>query len=139
MTIKEISFHGKKFSIETGVMARLAGGSVVVRCNGSVVLVTACTAKGKDVDFLPLTMEYVEKTYAAGKIPGSFFKREGKLSERETLVSRLMDRPCRPLFPEWYRNDVQVIATVISADPTCDTDVLAVCGASAVRVHAAAT
>lgn len=131
MTIKEILFHGKKFSFETGVMARLAGGSVLVRCNGSAVLVTACTAQGKEVDFLPLTMEYVEKTYAAGKIPGSFFKREGKLSERETLVSRLMDRPCRPLFPEWYRREIQVIATVVSADVTADTDVLAVCGASA--------
>lgn len=130
MTIKEISFHGKTYSIETGVMARLAGGAAVVRSNGSVVIVTACTAAGRDVDFLPLTMEYVEKTYAAGKIPGSFFKREGKLSERETLVSRLMDRPCRPLFPEWYRNDVQVIATVVSADETADTDVLAVVGAS---------
>jgi polyribonucleotide nucleotidyltransferase len=131
MIIKQVEIHGKTITIETGVMARLAGGSVVVRCLGTVVIVTACTAKGKAVDFLPLTMEYVEKTYAAGKIPGSYFKREGKLSERETLVSRLMDRPCRPLFPEWYREEVQVIATVVSADENADPDVLAVCGASA--------
>ncbi len=131
MTTKQLDFHGKNISFETGVMARLAGGAVVIRCQGTVVIVTACTAKGKGVDFLPLTMEYVEKSYAGGKIPGGYFKREGKLSERETLISRLMDRPCRPLFPEWYRDEIQVIATVVSADENADPDVLAVCGASA--------
>jgi polyribonucleotide nucleotidyltransferase len=127
----EINLHGKKFSIETGKMAKQAGGSVIVRCQDSMVLVTACKGADKGADFLPLTMEYVEKTYAAGKIPGSFFKREGKLSERETLVSRLMDRPCRPMFPEGFAYDLQVIATVISADEEQDPDVLAVVGASA--------
>lgn len=131
MYISERDLHGKKFSIETGRMAKQAGGSVLVRCNDSLVLVTACAGADKAGDFLPLTIDYIEKTYAAGKIPGSFFKREGKLSERETLISRLMDRPCRPLFPERFSHEIQVVATVVSADEEQDTDVLAVCGASA--------
>jgi polyribonucleotide nucleotidyltransferase len=131
MKILELEFHGSKISIETGRIARLAGGSVMVRSGGSMVLVTACVGADKGGDFLPLTIDYVEKTYAAGKIPGGFFKREGKLSERETLVSRLMDRPCRPLFPKGFSREVQVIATVVSADSTNDTDILATLGASA--------
>jgi len=131
MFVIEKDFHGKKFSIESGRMAKQAGGAAVVKCNDSMVLVTACAGAERQADFLPLTVDYVEKTYAAGKIPGSFFKREGKLSERETLISRLMDRPCRPLFPERFANEIQVIATVLSADESADTDVLAVCGASA--------
>jgi polyribonucleotide nucleotidyltransferase len=131
MVVLEKTFHGRRFSIETNRIAKQAGGSVVVRFGDSIVLVTACSGNEKDGDFLPLTIDYVEKTYAAGKIPGGFFKREGKLSERETLISRLMDRPCRPLFPEGYHKEVQVIATVLSADPDNDTDVLAVTGASA--------
>jgi polyribonucleotide nucleotidyltransferase len=131
MKTVERTIHGKKFTIETNRMAKQSGGAVVVRCQDSMVLVTACKGADKGADFLPLTMEYVEKTYAAGKIPGSYFKREGKLSERETLVSRLMDRPCRPMFPEGFSYDIQVIATVISADDEQDPDVLAVVGASA--------
>lgn len=131
MVVIERDFHGKKFSFEAGRMAKQAGGAVVVKCSDSMVLVTACAGEERQGDFLPLTVDYVEKTYAAGKIPGSFFKREGKLSERETLISRLMDRPCRPLFPEGFRREIQVIATVLSAEESADTDVLAVCGASA--------
>ncbi len=131
MKIIEKTINGKKFSIETQRMAKQAGGAVIVRCQDTMVLVTACRGNDKGMDFLPLTMEYVEKTYAAGKIPGSYFKREGRLSERETLVSRLMDRPCRPLFPEGFSHEIQVIATVISSDVDQDPDVLAVVGASA--------
>lgn len=122
---------GRPFSIETGRIAKQAGGSVVVSYGESRVLVTACCGAKKEGDFMPLTIDYVEKTYAGGRIPGGFFKREGKLSEREILISRLMDRPCRPLFPEGFRNDTQVIATVISADEENDTDVMSVVGASA--------
>ena len=125
------NFHGRDLTIETGRVARQAGGSVLVKSGDSVVLVTACRGNQKDGDFLPLTIDYVEKTYAAGKIPGGFFKREGKLRDKETLTSRLMDRPCRPLFPEGFNYEIQVVATVMSADPEVDTDVLAVCGASA--------
>ena len=131
MFIVEKDFHGRKFSFETGRVAKQAGGAVVMKCGDSIVLVTACTGADREGDFLPLTIDYVEKTYAAGKIPGGYFKREGKLSERETLTSRLIDRPCRPLFPESYTYEVQVIATVMSADPEVDTDVLGVCGGSA--------
>ena len=131
MVIIEKDFHGTKLTIETGRLAKQAGGAVLVTYGESVVLVTACGGAEKPGDFLPLSVEYVEKNYAAGKIPGGFFKREGKLSEKEILVSRLIDRPCRPLFPEGFHNDVQVIATVMSSDGENDTDVLAVVGASA--------
>lgn len=131
MIILEQSFHGRTLSIETNRIAKQASGSAVIKYGDSIVLVTACAGAVKDGDFLPLTIDYVEKTYAAGKIPGGFFKREGKLSERETLVSRLIDRPCRPLFPEGFTTEIQVIATVMSADPDNDPDVLAVTGASA--------
>src|SRR3954465_6040451 len=97
-----------------------------------MVLVTACgTMEARPgIDFLPLSVDYVEKTYAAGRIPGGFFKREGRLRDEEILTSRLIDRPCRPLFPDGYRNDVQIIATVLSADKVHTTDVLALIGAS---------
>ncbi|NMC61565.1 MAG: polyribonucleotide nucleotidyltransferase [SAR324 cluster bacterium] len=132
MQIVERELFGHKFSIETGRIAKQAGGSVVVRVDDAMVLVTACAGEEREIgDFLPLTIDYFEKTYAAGKIPGGFFKREGKQSERETLVSRLMDRPCRPLFPKGFNKEIQVIATVISADQENETDALAVCGASA--------
>ncbi len=131
MVIVEKDFHGTKLTIETGRLAKQAGGAALVTYGESVVLVTACGGPEKPGDFLPLSVEYVEKNYAAGKIPGGFFKREGKLSEKEILVSRLIDRPCRPLFPEGFHNDVQVIATVMSSDGENDTDVLAVVGASA--------
>ena len=131
MYVVEKEFHGKTLRIESGRIAKQAGGSALVSYGESVVLVTACYGAVKDVDFFPLTVDYIEKTYAAGKIPGGFFRREGKQSEKETLVSRLIDRPCRPLFPEGFHREVQVVATVLSADDENDTDVLAMCGASA--------
>ncbi|HMU40317.1 MAG TPA: polyribonucleotide nucleotidyltransferase [Pseudomonadota bacterium] len=134
MHIKESVFlGGKELSIETGKMAKQADGAVIVRYGDSMVLVTACGAKNaKDgVDFLPLTCEYVEKTYAGGKIPGGYFKREGRPTDAETLVARLMDRPSRPLFPKGYRCDTQVIAFSLSYDRENPTDVLAMTGAAA--------
>lgn len=131
MALVERDFHGRKLSIESGRIAKQASGAAVVRYGDCTVLVTACYGEEKGGDFFPLTIDYVEKNYAAGKIPGGFYKREGKLSEKETLTSRLIDRPCRPLFPEGFRREVQVVATVISADDENDTDVLAVVGASA--------
>jgi polyribonucleotide nucleotidyltransferase len=131
MKIVEREIQGKVISIETGRVAKQASGSVIVRQGDTMVLVTAVGGNAKVGDFLPLTVDYVEKTYAAGKIPGGFFRREGKMSERETLISRLIDRPCRPLFPEGFNHEIQVMATVISVDGENDPDVLSVCGASA--------
>lgn len=118
--------------IETGKMAKQANGAVCVQYGGTVVLVTAvCSKELKEgMDFFPLTVEYQEKTYAAGKIPGGYFKREGRPTEKEILTSRLIDRPIRPLFPQGFMNDVQVIATVLSSDGENDSDVLAMIGAS---------
>jgi polyribonucleotide nucleotidyltransferase len=129
----EIDLHGRPFSIETGRVAKQAGGSVLVRYGDTVVLVTAVAAKEprENVDFFPLTVDYQEKTFAAGKIPGGFFKREGRPSEKEVLTSRLCDRPLRPLFADGFRCETQVIATVLSYDKENDGDVLAMCGASA--------
>jgi len=123
---------GKKIIIETGKLAKQATGSVTVRSGDTIVLVTAVanTTPKEGIDFMPLTVDYVEKTFAAGKIPGGFFKREGRPSEKETLTSRFIDRPIRPLFTEHYCNETQVIATVLSADPEHDPDVLAMIGAS---------
>ena len=120
-------------SIETGRLARQADGSVVVRMGDTVVLVTAVGRREAVAgrDFFPLTVNYVEKTYAAGKIPGGFFKREGRPSEKETLTSRLIDRPLRPLFPEGFYNEVQIVATVLSLDPEIDSDIPSLIGASA--------
>ena len=122
--------------IETGKVAKQANGAVMIQAGGTVVLVTACAAKEvrEDQDFFPLTVDYREKTYAAGKIPGGYFKREGKATERETLVSRLTDRPLRPLFPKDYLNEVQVAATVLSVDEANNPDTLAMVGASAALV-----
>jgi len=122
----------QSISLETGKLAKQADGSVVVRSGDSMVLVTAVSAKEPKpgLDFFPLTVDYQERLSAAGRIPGSFFRREGRLTERETLISRLIDRSLRPLFPEGYQNETQVIATVFSADPAYDTDVLALTGAS---------
>jgi polyribonucleotide nucleotidyltransferase len=131
MYIVERDFHGRTLRIECGRIAKQASGAALVTYGESMVLVTACYGAFKDAGFFPLTVDYVEKTYAAGKIPGGFFRREGKLSEKETLVSRLIDRPVRPLFPEGFQREVQVVATVLSADDQNDTDVLAMCGASA--------
>jgi len=124
---------GKQITIETGKLAKQAGGSVVMTMGGTMVLVTACGSKGprEGMNFLPLTCEYQEKFYAAGKVPGSFFRREGRPSESEVLVCRLMDRPVRPLFPDGWRIDTQVIANVVSFDQVNPSDVLAMTGASA--------
>jgi polyribonucleotide nucleotidyltransferase len=119
-------------TVETGSLAKQADGSEVLRAGDSVVLVTAVSAKERKegLDFFPLTVDYQERLSAAGRIPGSFFRREGRLTERETLISRMIDRSCRPLFPEGYQNETQIIATVFSADNQYDTDVLALTGAS---------
>jgi polyribonucleotide nucleotidyltransferase len=122
----------QSITVETGRLAKQADGSVVMKAGDSMVLITAVSAREKKegLDFFPLTVDYQEKLSAAGRIPGSFFRREGRLTERETLVSRLIDRSCRPLFPEGYQNETQIIATVFSADNEQDTDVLALTGAS---------
>lgn len=123
----------KEYTIETGKMAKLADGAVVVKYGKSAVLVTVCMSKEtpEGIDFFPLTVNYIQKFYAAGKIPGGYIKREGRPSEREILVSRLIDRPIRPLFPENFYNEVQVIATTLSADQVHSTDILGIIGASA--------
>jgi polyribonucleotide nucleotidyltransferase len=133
MHTREITVGGRTISIETGRLAKQADGAVVVRCGETMVLVTACSAANprEGIDFLPLTVDYKEYTYASGRIPGGFFKREGKPTEKEVLTSRLIDRPIRPLFPSGWRHETQVIALVISADTEHDSDVLAITGASA--------
>ncbi len=134
MDIKEtLMIGGRPFTIETGKVARQADGAVVLTHGDTVVLVTAVSerVKREGLDFFPLTVNYQEMTFAAGKIPGGFFKREGKPSERETLISRLIDRPIRPLFPKGYKNETQVIATVLSFDQVNDPSVLGIVGASA--------
>src|SRR5256714_14540982 len=130
---KSIPFGRHTLTLEAGEIARQAGGAVVVSLDDTVVLVTAVAAKNAKPgqDFFPLTVDYQEKTYAAGKIPGGFFKREGRPSEKETLTSRLIDRPIRPLFPEGFYNEVQIVATTMSVDPEIDSDVPAMIGASA--------
>jgi polyribonucleotide nucleotidyltransferase len=129
----QIDFGGRPFSIETGRVARQANGAVLVQYGETIVLVTAVTAEKKreGIDFIPLTVNYLEMTYAAGRIPGGFFKREGKPSDRETLISRFIDRPLRPLFPKGFQNEIQVIATVLSADQDNDPAILGMIGASA--------
>jgi len=133
MILKEtVQIGDKEITFEIGRMAKQAGGSVLVSSRDCMVLVTACasdTARD-DADFFPLSCDYIEKTFAAGKIPGGFFKREGRPSTTEVLSSRLIDRPCRPLFPKGFFNDTQIIATVLSADTENPTNVLAICGAS---------
>jgi len=129
----ESEVGGRKLTIDTGKLAGQAGGAVTARYGDSVVLVTVCTSQEprEGVDFLPLTIDYEERLYAAGKIPGGFIRREGRPSQEATLASRLTDRPLRPLFPKAWRNDIQVIITVLSADQENDPDILAVIGASA--------
>jgi polyribonucleotide nucleotidyltransferase len=133
MHTREISIGRQSISIETGRLAKQADGSVVVRLGDTMVLVTACTASTarEGIDFLPLTVDYKEYTYASGRIPGGFFKREGKPTEKEVLTSRLIDRPIRPIFPSGWRYETQIIALVLSADSDNDSDVLAITGASA--------
>ena len=132
MRRKEVRLQNKTILIETGKMAKQADGAVTVRCGDTVVLVTVCAAKSprEGVDFLPLTVDYRENTYAAGKIPGGFFRREGRPNEKEVLTSRFIDRPLRPLFPSGWACETQVIALVLSADQENDPDVLALTGAS---------
>ncbi|MCX7725743.1 MAG: polyribonucleotide nucleotidyltransferase, partial [Chitinispirillaceae bacterium] len=126
-----VDINGITISIETGKMAKQANGASVVRIGNTMVLCTACGgSESEEGDFFPRTVEYIAKTYAAGRIPGGFVKREGKPSEKEILAARLIDRPIRPLFPHFYRNEVQVICTVISADETFDADVISITGAS---------
>ncbi len=130
--VVKLAVGGREISIESGRMAKQADGSVLVRDGDSAVLVTACAQKEpRDLSFLPLTCEYREYTYAAGKIPGGFFKREGRPTEKETLTSRLLDRPIRPLFPKGFRYETQVIALVLSAEPEINPDILAMIGSSA--------
>ncbi|TMJ09409.1 MAG: polyribonucleotide nucleotidyltransferase, partial [Bacillati bacterium ANGP1] len=129
----EVEVAGRPLSIETGHLARQANGAVVVRVGDTMVLVTATmsAAPREGIDFFPLTCDYEEKMFAAGKIPGGFFKREGRPGERAILTARLMDRPLRPLFPKGFRRDIQVIATVLSTDQENAPDLLAVIGAGA--------
>ena len=127
-----IDFGGRPFSIETGKVAKQANGSVMVQYGETVVLVTAVTSEKKreGIDFIPLTVNYLEMTYAAGRIPGGFFKREGRPTDRETLISRFIDRPLRPLFQKGFQNEIQIIATVLSADQDNDPSTLGMIGAS---------
>src|ERR1035437_9725876 len=131
--IVEVDLGGRKITLETGKMAKQAGGAVVVRSGDAVVLVTACMADQPKVGagFFPLTVDYREYTYAAGRFPGGFIKREGRPTEKEVLTSRLIDRPIRPLFPEGFLHETQIIAMVLSADPEQDPNSLAVAGAAA--------
>ena len=133
ITKKSMEWGGRTLTLETGRIARQADGAVLVTYGETVVLcaVTAAKAPKPDIDFFPLTVNYIEKTYAAGKIPGGFFKREGKPSEKEVLVSRLIDRPIRPMFAEGFYNDVQVVCTVLSHDLENDSDIPALIGTSA--------
>ena len=130
---KEINWGGKKLTLETGRVARQADGAVMLTCGDTVILATAVAAKSAkpDIDFFPLTVNYQEKYYASGKIPGGYFKREARPTESETLISRLIDRPIRPLFPSSFRNEVQVLPTVISYDKDNDPEVLALIASSA--------
>ena len=128
----ELEIGGQRLILETGRMAKQADGAVLAQCGESMVLATAVAAKTKkNVNFLPLTVDYQEKMFAAGKIPGGFFKREGRPHEREILTSRLIDRPLRPLFPDGWRYETQIITSVISADQVNTTDWLAIVAASA--------
>ena len=135
MSATTVSFQygGQTVTLETGRIARQATGAVLVTMGDTVLLATVVGSKSGDPnrDFFPLTVDYQERTYAAGKIPGGFFKREGRPTEKETLTSRLIDRPIRPLFPSGYNSEVQIIATVMSLDPTVDPDIPAIIGASA--------
>src|SRR5450432_962733 len=131
--IVEVDLGGRKITLESGKMAKQANGAVVVRSGDAVVLVTACMANDPKpgAGFFPLTVDYREYTYSAGKIPGGFIKREGRPSEKEVLTSRLIDRPIRPLFPDGFLHETQIIAMVLSADPEQDPNSLAIAGTAA--------
>ena len=130
---KEIELNGKKISLETGKIARQADGAIIAKCGETVVLATVVGAKkvNPDMDYFPLSVNYQEKYYAAGKIPGGYFKREARPTESETLISRLIDRPIRPLFPEEFKNEVQLLPTVISYDKENEADILSIIASSA--------
>ena len=130
---KTLDYGNHQLTLETGEIAKQASAAVLVSLGDTVVLVTVVGRKNAkpDQDFFPLTVDYIEKTYAAGKIPGGFLKREGPLREKEILTCRLIDRPLRPLFPEGFYNEVQIVATVMSSDPQIDSDIPAMIGASA--------
>ena len=130
---KDVSIGDSTITLETGFMANQADGSVLAKCGGTSVLCVVCTAKedSPDVDFFPLTVNYIEKAYACGKVPGGFFKREGKQSEREILISRLIDRPIRPIFVDGYYRNTQIICTLLSYDGKTEPDMVALVGASA--------
>jgi len=128
---KSISVDGREIRLKVGLFAPQAGGSVLIQSGDTAVLVTATRAAGREgIDFLPLLVDYEERLYAAGRIPGGFLRREGRPPERATLTSRLIDRPLRPLFPQWLRDDIQVVATTLSLDEDVPPDVLAVTGSS---------
>jgi polyribonucleotide nucleotidyltransferase len=128
---KSISFDGRDIRLKVGLLAPQAGGSVLIESGETSVLVTATRSKGREgIDFLPLLVDYEERLYAAGRIPGGFWRREGKPPEKVTLTCRLIDRPLRPLFPQWLRDDIQIVATTVSLDESVPPDVLAVTGAS---------
>ena len=130
---KEIELNGKKLSLETGKIARQADGAIIAKCGETVVLATVVGAKkiNPDIDYFPLSVNYQEKYYAAGKIPGGYFKREARPTESETLISRLIDRPIRPLFPDEFKNEVQLLPTVISYDKENEADILSIIASSA--------
>src|SRR2546423_7124090 len=126
-----VEIGGSEISFETGRMARQASGAVVVRQGDTMVLATAVAGQVRDVDFLPLTVDVEERMYASGKIPGSFFKREGRPGEKGTLTARMIDRPIRPLFPKGWRRETQLVAIPMSVDHVNPYDILAMNGASA--------
>src|SRR5712691_12421028 len=126
-----VEIEGTEISFEAGKLAKQANGSVVVRAGDTMVLCTATAGNVRDVDFLPLTVDVEERMYAAGKIPGSFFKREGRAGEKGTLTARMIDRPIRPLFPKGWRRETQIVAIPISVDHVNPYDILAMNGASA--------
>jgi len=130
---EEVDFGGKKLILETGKIARQADGAVIVTCGETVVISTVVGAKkvNPETDYFPLQVNYQEKYYAAGKIPGGYFKREARPTESETLISRLIDRPIRPLFPENFRNEVQILPTVLSHDNENEADILSIIASSA--------
>jgi polyribonucleotide nucleotidyltransferase len=128
---KSISFDGRDIRLKGGFTCPTSGGSVLIQSGDTAVLVTATRASGREgIDFLPLLVDYEERLYAAGRIPGGFLRREGRPPEKVTLTSRLIDRPLRPLFPSWLRDDIQIVATTLSMDEEVPPDVLAVTGAS---------
>ena len=137
--VESFELFGHSYTLETGELAKQAGGAVVVKQDDTMVLVTACVSKqAKQVDFFPLTVDFEERMYAAGKIPGGFLKREGRASERATLTARMIDRPLRSAFADGFRNEVQVVATVLSADQVDPPDVISIMGASAALLKAGA-